>query len=248
MNKTLLTKNKYQVRLFFYAIILLGFINTCAVSKTLPIHNTDPFFLYGSEIHFDVFRSDEKVGFHSVNFLRDNDNISVKSIFKLKIDLLFFTAFFFEYESSAIWKNGQLNSITAITNDNGETYTFDAYRKGSKFTIKDKTSKNTIDLPVFPTNHWNSNVIYEKKILNTLTGKINSISIEPISQEKVNTEHGEVMATRYQYSGDLNTEVWYSKLGRWVKMRFEGRDGSTITYKCKKCLGPNYLGKQNDQK
>ena len=44
-------------------------------------------------------------------------------------------------------------------------------------------------------------------------------------------------ATRYAYTGDLDNEVWYDDVGRWVKMRFKGRDGSTIDYVCRRCQG-----------
>ena len=53
----------------------------------------------------------------------------------------------------------------------------------------------------------------------------------------VATERGPVMATRYAYSGELQTEVWYDECGRWVKMRFAGRDGSIIDYVCRQCQG-----------
>jgi hypothetical protein len=56
-------------------------------------------------------------------------------------------------------------------------------------------------------------------------------------REFVDTERGPVMATRYAYHGDLETEVWYDDFGRWVKMRFAGRDGSTIEYVCTLCQG-----------
>jgi len=54
----------------------------------------------------------------------------------------------------------------------------------------------------------------------------------------VETERGDVFATHYVYSGELDTEVWYDDEGRWVKMRFKGRDGSTIEYVCRRCQGP----------
>ena len=45
-------------------------------------------------------------------------------------------------------------------------------------------------------------------------------------------------ATRYAYSGDLKADVWYDDAGRWVKLRFRGRDGSVIEYVCRRCQGP----------
>ena len=53
----------------------------------------------------------------------------------------------------------------------------------------------------------------------------------------VATERGGIPATHHAYTGDLSTEVWYDDAGRWVKMRFEAQDGSTIDYVCRRCQG-----------
>ena len=155
----------------------------------------------------------------------------------MQIDFLFLTAFFFHYQSETNWKNGALIRLKAITNDDGDTYAFKAFIKNNKMVIKDDTSSTTSDLPLFPTNHWNSEVLGQKKVLNTLTGKVNNVLISKVSREAVQTEIGEILATRYAYTGDLDTEIWYDDKGRWVKMRFKGRDGSVITYKCQMCQG-----------
>ena len=97
--------------------------------------------------------------------------------------------------------------------------------------------------PLFPTNHWNAGVLGQTRVLNTLTGKINNVSILSKGIETVSTENGPIKATRYVYSGDLDNEVWYDDLGRWVKMRFKASDGSTINYVCKSCQKKNFENK-----
>ena len=62
-------------------------------------------------------------------------------------------------------------------------------------------------------------------------------TINSSALENVVTEIGRIPATRFAYSGDLQNEVWYDDAGRWVKMRFKGRDGSTIEYVCRRCQG-----------
>jgi len=90
---------------------------------------------------------------------------------------------------------------------------------------------------VFPTSHWHGAVVSEQRVLNTLTGLVNEVRIEARGREPVETERGMVAAGRYAYSGDLNTDVWYDDCGRWVKLRFQARDGSTIDYVCRRCQG-----------
>jgi len=81
-------------------------------------------------------------------------------------------------------------------------------------------------------------VVKQNQVLNTITGLINEVSIRDNGFEKVSTERGMINATKYTYTGQLETTVWYDQQGRWVKMEFSGKDGSTITYKCKKCQAP----------
>ena len=156
---------------------------------------------------------------------------------------MIFTAYHFNYQSDAIWENGTLKTIKVHVNDDGESMFIKAVKTSTGMSIK-KNSETTYTGPiVFPTNHWNFGVLQEKKVLNTITGEINNVSIVKGGKELVTTEKGEILAIRYIYSGDLDTEVWYDEDGRWVKMTFKGSDGSRITYQCKKCQGPNNNGK-----
>ena len=43
------------------------------------------------------------------------------------------------------------------------------------------------------------------------------------------------LAQRYRYFGDLSVDIWYDGDGRWVKMQFTAKDGSSIEYVCRSC-------------
>ena len=197
----------------------------------------DPYALYGEEILFDVYRDDDKVGFHRVRFSGSGDDLTVRSDFELEIDFLFLTAFRYLYRSEGQWRQGQLERLTATVDDDGEDFAFGVFRDGLQLRIEKAGGTITMDAPLFPTTHWNAGVLDQSQVLNTLTGLINQVRIEPRARESVTTERGEVPATRYAYTGELETEVWYDDSGRWVKLRFDGRDGSNIEYLCRRCQG-----------
>jgi hypothetical protein len=166
------------------------------------------------------------------------ERLGVESNFQLKIDFLFFTAFQYDYQSTATWANGQLHRLNATIDDDGELFSVLAVRKSDLFQLNVPDGVVSVDAPLYPTNHWNPAVVEQVRVLNTLTGKINNVQIKAQNKESVLTENGTIEATRYAYSGDLETEVWYDDAGRWVKMRFKARDGSTINYVCRRCQGP----------
>ena len=216
---------------------VMGFAILCSSS---PVYATptgsDPLKLYGKEIIFDVLRNGEKSGTHLVTFKRNGNKLEVSANFISRFHSfpLRLTSF---HKSVAIWIDNALREIKAETNDNGEKTWVTA--EASKIGFNVRTAKKTYQVKssLFPTNHWNSLVLRQNQVLNTITGLMNEVSIRNDGLEKVPTERGIINANKYTYTGQLETTVWYDQRGRWVKMEFFGKDGSTITYRCKKCQG-----------
>ena len=195
----------------------------------------NPFDLYQDKILFDVVRDGEKVGFHEATFSGDEDDFWVTTRFELEIKFLFIRAYAFKYFSKANWKNGVLSEISISVDDDGEPFSLRGRQEAGEFVIESSKKKFKTSLPLFPTNHWNANVVKEKVVLNTLTGELNSVEIIARDVETLKSGHGEIKGQRYSYTGDLDNEVWYDQKGRWVGMEFKGKDGSIITYVCQRC-------------
>lgn len=197
----------------------------------------DPLDLYGERILFDIVRKGQVIGSHTVSLRGDGAAVETRSEVRIEIDVLIFTAFRYEYDSEAVWRDGQLHHLTVDLDDDGQKSLLTAKRDSSGMEISRNGLKARVDAPLYPTEHWNAGVLGERRVLNTLTGKVNDVQIQEVAREYVATEHGDVPATHYRYVGDLDAEVWYDDHGRWVKMRFKGRDGSTIEYACRECQG-----------
>ncbi len=198
----------------------------------------DPLALYGDEITFDVYRQDKQIGRHVVRFNRTEHELLVSSRFELSIDIFFFTVYRFLYESEATWRLGVVDHINVEIEDNGEPFRFEARRRGGVLRIQSESGRAEFQGPLFPTNHWNSGVLDANHVLNTLTGEVHEVRIFTDGRELISTERGDIVATKYAYSGEFETEVWYDEQGRWVKMRFDGKDGVPIEYVCRRCQGP----------
>ncbi len=237
--KTAGDRRKWQNPVLFFLTILLcgiAYMPTSGLAhaeKSIP----DPVALYGKEILFDVRRNGENVGFHSVLFDQKGPAVSVRSLFQLEIRFLFVTAYRYRYESNEYWQEGKLLRLHSRVDDDGDKFVISAEHQPPFFQISGPDGRIETAQFLYPTTHWNAAVIQKQSVLNTLTGQINQVSIFPSAREKIETERGPVWATRYVYSGDLDTEVWYDADGRWVKMKFKGRDGSDIEYVCRRCQG-----------
>ncbi len=197
----------------------------------------DPLTLYGERLAFDVWRDGDKVGEHHVAFQRDGEELRVQTDFGIEIKVLFIKAYSFTYSSNAVWHNGQLKSLWAMTDDDGDRreVRVEADEEAGTLRLHDGQYWNSVPSGTFPTNHWHAGVLHQNTVINTLTGEASDVRIIRLGEEMIETADGTLSATRYVYSGDIDTEVWYDDWGRWVKMRFRAKDGSTIEYRCRTC-------------
>ena len=100
----------------------------------------------------------------------------------------------------------------------------------------DEDFTNSLEGSIFTTNHWNPNVLSQKSVLNTMTGRTNTVEISEVGKEMVRTGANKREAMRHEYDGDL-TDVftWYDEKKRWVGLDFKSKDGSVISYECNSC-------------
>ena len=205
-----------------------------AQARIIPAQ--DPLALYGKEIAFDVFREGERVGRHTVAFTRTSPrDLSVIARLELEITFLTIPFYKFLYRSSSVWRDERLQTLDAQIDDDGEIATVRAFTKGLGLTVSGPNGQIEWRDVLYPTNHWNAGVLSQSRVLNTLNGDISQVQIAATGRERIRAQGTWVQATRYQYSGDIDTTVWYDDAGRWVKMRFTAKGGSVIEYRCTRC-------------
>lgn len=195
----------------------------------------DPLNLYGNELVFRVLRDGEEVGFHRVVFRSEGDSLIAESEFSLEVKVLFFTAYRYRYTSTDVWRHGCLVSVDATVDENGDQTSVRANKANQRLTITGPSGVETADAGIFPTNHWHAGVVDTERVLNTITGKVADVRIIDDGVDWVMVNGETYPARRYHYTGDLRNTVWYDGDGRWVKMRFTAKDGSTIEYVCAQC-------------
>ena len=224
-------------RWVFKFLWILSFLLVLSLPvKSTTNTNSDPFKLYPNNIAFNVFRNDTLVGKHQVSFINlEEDRFRVLVQLNLEVTLLSFPVYKLHYKSNAVWHQGYLKRLNSTTNDDGEISSINVIKKSNGLIVVTENTEFQTDTNTLPTNHWNPKVLGENKVINTLTGEISSIRITNLGKEKVDTMDKTILATKYKYSGNISTLVWYSDRGNWVKMKFKAIDGSNIEYKCIEC-------------
>ncbi len=184
-------------------------------------------------IQFSVERDGKPIGTHATTISKRGETTSVTINMSLKAGLFGIPLYRFRYKANETWNGNQLQSLKVSVNDNGDKSNLSGKRSGGSFSWSMNGQNDRANGAVFPTNHWNKAVLKQNKVLNTLTGNINRVTIARRGTETLNCRKGPpIEATRYQYSGGLNTEAWYDRSGNWVGLRFKAEDGATIFFRC----------------
>ena len=185
--------------------------------------------------HYDIFRKDRPIGTHTVSIKRHGNMHIIESSTRISVSLLGFEVYRFKYASRETWDDAGLLQLTAIVDDDGEKAGLEGRRQDGRFIWSDGKAQRSHAMPVYPTNHWNSAVLEQQAVLNTLTGKINTVTIHKEGVETLKLADAGLTATRYRYDGQLQLKSWYDDAGRWIAMQFISDDGSTIRYQCRNC-------------
>jgi hypothetical protein len=195
----------------------------------------DPLALYGPTATYDIFRNGEPVGSHRIHFARTGDVLSVESRSEIEVRLLFMTAYEFSYVARSNWQDGSLLRLEAMTDDNGERSIVRVAPTEDGLVAEGPSGQSTIT-PAHPlSEHWWQRFIAGEEQLNTITGAVNQIAVESLGTAYVPMAEGIAPAARFRIDGDIQLETWYDEADRWLGMRFQARDGSTIEYRCRTC-------------
>jgi len=226
----------------YNSVLLFGIVFYTNIVAASP----NPLIVYGDEIVFDVMRNGETIGEHIVTFLPTEEGLSVHSRLRIDIKFLGLTVYKYRYVSRSIWGGGRLLYLNASVDDDGNRHNVAVRHLNGRLQITGPDGRKSASPNAFPTNHWNVLVLRSDHVINTITGKLNRVRIERVGDATVTTNAGPRDATHYRYTGDLDADVWYDRMDRWVKLRFGVKDGSVVEYMCKRCGKP--IGQQNDRK
>lgn len=196
----------------------------------------DPIKRYGPVLQFQIRRNDSPVGSHTVNFNRGRDGLQVIAQTAIDISFFGFNAYSFRYRSESLWRDGELSALSVKVDDDGEMSNVEASRDQSGLLVSGPDGEETLPSGIFPTDHWHCGVLGSTSVLNTITGKPNDVDITAKPSAMLSTTNGELRATQFTYDGELQTNAWYDRDGRWVGLQFKARDGSEITYRCMNCM------------
>ncbi len=179
------------------------------------------------EWNFQVFLDDRPIGHHHFTLRGGGGDgeRELKSEARFDVKLLFINAYKYVHDASERWRGNCLARLTARTNDNGDPSEVNVEQQGDRVTVNTVTApttapaRETVDGCLMTYAYWNTEMLKQKRLLNSQTGKVEAVNIASLGEDKISVRGTPVTAQRYRISGGKHSiELWY------------GTDGSTSTW------------------
>lgn len=208
-------------------LIGLFALMTCLNVSAIETSAIDIAKRYENPTTYTITRKGKRIGTHELRFDTANNQLVVSVSSKIRVTILKVPVFLFDYQSTEIWNDGKLTSASSKVRENNKNTSVSMLSGENSTQLNKLKGRQTVDRLFYTSNHWNSKVLNQTRVFNTLSGKASNVSIALVED---NVKMNGIDCRRYRYYGDIKADVWYDTSGRWVKLQFKGDDGSTIEY------------------
>jgi hypothetical protein len=184
-------------------------------------------------LRFRVLWKGDEIGHHNVTITptADGNGMSVVTDIRMKVKVGPFTAFRFEHDSTEVWRNGLLQSLTSKTHDDGDDLALNGKATAAGFKAVGPKGAFTAPADVLTTNcMWLPELVDEKKIIDVQKGQLVSLESKPLGEEHVVVKGKDRTAERHSIRTPfVGGSLWYDLAGNWVRSRLEIK-GETLEY------------------
>ncbi|WP_119168085.1 DUF6134 family protein [Algihabitans albus] len=180
-------------------------------------------------LDFQVLRGDSPLGEHRLSFIERDGALEVLVTIDLEVTVGPFTFFRYSHENREIWRDGQLVSLVAQTDDDGAEYFVRAEQTPDGIRVETKDGTQIVPAYLLSTSYWNYEIVEAERLIDTQKGKIREVSTDLVGQMDVWVAGEVIPARHYRMTGDLEIDLWYDDHDEWVKTAFEV-NGEQIEY------------------
>jgi len=210
----------------FIALVLgtLVALPTAADTADLALASFPP----PGRLDYRVIRDGNDIGTQSVEFIRKDDSLTVRTRVNILVTLLGIPVYRFTHAAEEQWQNGQLTEFASKSNDDGEPRDVTLKREGDR--LRGTYNRHAVDLPatLIPASLWHPATVRQTVLLDPIKARDRQIAVVDKGMETIKVKGQSVQAHRYAMSGQIVRDIWYGPDGQIVQIRFPAKDGSQI--------------------
>jgi hypothetical protein len=184
------------------------------------------------EWNFRVYLDDSEIGYHTFSLVEEDGRKRLVTEAEFEVKFLFFTAYRYEHNNVETWQGECLQEIQSETDANGRKFAVRGVRDDSGLEIEAADGVRDVPGCVKTFAYWNPDILDEPELLNSQTGELLEVDIEPVATETLIVSGREVPARRYRLQAkNMELDIWYSRdQGRWLALESTVKGGRKLRY------------------
>lgn len=179
---------------------------------------------------FDVLRDGDKIGEHRLLFEREEGTLKVSVETDMSVKFAFLTVFRYEHKRVERWRDGELESLAGMTNDDGQQYEISIVRREGHYSRTVNGAEEEISGPVAVDSLWSKDRVTAGKVFSAASDKVYRVRSDTMGTETIQARGGEMQAEHIKLSGELDRDLWYDPAGGLLRVRYESDAGETFEF------------------
>ncbi len=202
---------------------------------------------HAQQWNFQVFLDDKPIGHHHYTLRASGVSgeggvggaeRELKTEARFDVKVLFINAYRYMHDANERWRGNCLARLTARTDDNGEHSEVAAEQQGERVTVSSTAAtvrgRDSADGCLMTYAYWNADILRQTRLLNTQTGKIETVNIAALGEDKITVRGVPVAAQRYRIGGGKYAiELWYGADKAWLALQTTLDSGRKLRYQLK---------------
>ena len=183
-------------------------------------------------IEYELFRNNVSIGYHKYDFIRDEDNLTVKSEVEFKITKLGIQLYKYFAESEENYKQNKFHSFSSNTLQNKkEKYVkIDINNEKKELLIDGSSYKGPTSIDHIVGTWWNHEIVSAKAQISAISGRVIEQTVTFLGKEDIKIGNKTYKTLKFNFKSSdknlpdnkkLNTNIWYEQnTFLWVKAEF----------------------------
>ena len=183
-------------------------------------------------IEYELFRNNVSIGYHKYDFIRDKDNLTVKSEVEFKITTLGIQLYKYFAESEENYKQNKFHSFSSNTLQNKkEKYVkIDINNEKKELLIDGSSYKGPTSIDHIVGTWWNHEIVSAKAQISAISGRVIEQTVTFLGKEDIKIGNKTYKTLKFNFKSSdknlpdnkkLNTNIWYEQnTFLWVKAEF----------------------------
>ena len=182
------------------------------------------------EWNFRVYLDDSEIGYHRFQLTDTKESQKLVTEADFRVKFLFLTAYKYQHRNVETWRNDCLQAIESETDINGESFAVRGLQKPDVFAFEVGELETVVSDCVNTFAYWNADFLDKSRLLNSQTGELMPITVEPLPEENITVRGVTTTARKYRLlAEDLNLDL-YSKDDEWLGLESTTKSGRKLRY------------------